>query len=338
MAQKKTLYELLELPPDAPEADIQAAYDRLTQALQTLPPGLSHEDRLMQERVLRVAHSTLMNPQSRAAYDAEQAARRPAAGGLALVPVDQAGGSAQPSALRTDAMLLRAEAIALRANALELKASALDGTAPPAAAVAPPSVAPNRVLTHYAPPVPRYSLPPVEPSSNLPLVLSWLSGSIKHVLLGLGTLVVIAMGVQAINSPSRQTSEAQRAAQEKIYLQEYYQTYGVRPANMAEARLLDEQRRREADAQRQQQEAKRRQQEAESARDAQDARDRYAADSALRRAEQASRTLQYAEDQARITREVEERRRAEAQRSAEEAERLRIQIQQYEWRRTLERR
>lgn len=349
MTQKKTLYELLQLQPDAQDADIQAAYDRLMQAPPSASPGATHEDRQLHERVLRVAYSTLMNPQSRAAYDAELAARRLPAHGLSLVPVEPAAGLAPPTALRTDAMLLRAEAIALRANALELKASALDAGVPGAAgaAVMPDAISGARLGAmsgaqpfsppppRYPPPVARYAAAPAEPPSHLPLLLSWLSGSIKHVLLALGTLVVIGLGVQTFHAPSR-TESAE--AQEKIYLQEYYQTHGVRPANMAEARMLDEQRRREAEAQRQQQEAKRQRQEAEREQAAQEARDRQAATWALYRAEQANRSLQYAEEQARVNREVEERRRAEAQRSAEEAERRRLERQQYEWRRTLERR
>lgn len=350
MAPKKTLYELLQLQPSADDAEIRAAYARLTQALQDQEASLGHEAVQQQGRVLRVAFHTLINPQSRAAYDAEQAARKAPDSGLSLVPMSPAAGaSPEATALRSDAMLLRAEAIALRANALELKANTLDGGMPGAAgmggvggvggvgggAATPPGYAlasrtPGALIT-FPEPAPR--------TGGLPPLLDGLSGSTRRILLWVGTLVAVGMllqmcSVYTVNKTGAQYAEERRLAEEKAYLQEYYQTHGVRPASMAEARQLDEQRRSEEAAKRQQQDAERQ-------KSYDQAREQYQQQDAQRRADEITRNLQETEEQARervrYAQEREEQRRLEAQREREESERRRLEAQQAEWRRTLSR-
>jgi DnaJ-class molecular chaperone len=75
MATKKSLYEILEVPPHATYADIQASHQRLLQALEDKRDLLSREDYTLQMRLLKVAYSTLCTPTSRDAYDAHLTTR-----------------------------------------------------------------------------------------------------------------------------------------------------------------------------------------------------------------------------------------------------------------------
>ena len=125
MANKKNLYEILEVPAEASYADIRAAYERLMKSLEARQVLLGREDFELQSRLVRVAFTTLSTPLSRDAYDAHLTIRKepvvPAS--LALAPIDRP----DTVTLRADAMVLRAEAMALRADALALKAEVASG-------------------------------------------------------------------------------------------------------------------------------------------------------------------------------------------------------------------
>lgn len=304
MAPKKSLYEILEVPAHATYAEIRASYERLVQALDSRQAALSRDDHTMQMRLLRVAYNTLATPSSRDAYDASLAVRNePAQPGTALLVTPAAAGSASPSVMRADALMMRAEAIALRADALGLKADLLSGQAQPAVSDVPPVVA--RLL--------RYA---------------------KRTLLTLGTLAAIGMVLKVVfllsvsQQPGGVVVTTPGPADDKAFLQEYYQTYGVRPASRAEAALLDAERRKNEEARRAQK------QQEDAARHAELAQRRFEED-ARRRGEQASIELRYAEERARQAQQEEERQREYEARAKEEAERERTEAMQERWRQEL---
>lgn len=67
---KKTLYEILGVAPGATDAAIQAAYQRLSQRLESGESGLDHAEASFQLSVLKQAYWTLSDNMRRAAYDA----------------------------------------------------------------------------------------------------------------------------------------------------------------------------------------------------------------------------------------------------------------------------
>lgn len=312
MSRKKSLYEILQVAPDAPYADVRASYQRLLLALQAQVATLEPESYKLQQRLLQVAWSTLSNPQSRDAYDASQAVRQEpvaASPALALVPMQP---PAEAVHLRADAMLLRAEAMALRADALGLRADA-----------ATPSLASRTPFT------------PAADSS----ALSGLGPSLRRILAALGAATALLAAFKLVfwlwtPHPLEVSGTARQQAEDKVFLQDYYQTYGVRPANRAEAAALDAARLDKQNAQKAALAAQNAQ------RKAIDSEKKFEEES-RRRAEQVSTELHYTEEKARMAAQEEERRQRydrETERArAEEAERRRTQAQQAEWQRTLSR-
>ncbi len=312
MTRKKSLYEILQVAPDASYAEVRAAHQRLLQALDTSQPALDPDSYKLQQRLLQVAWSTLSNPQSRDAYDASLAVRQEpvaASPALALVPMQP---PAEAVHLRADAMLLRAEAMALRADALGLRADA-----------AIPSLASSTAFTRAA----------VLPAAT------GLGSSLRRILLALGAATAMAAAFKLVfllwaPSPLAVNSAARQQAEDKTFLQEYYQTYGVRPASRAEAAALDAERLSKQDAQKAVLAAQSAQRKAADS-------ERKFEEESRRRGEQVSTELQYAEEKARMAAQEEERRQRydrETERArAEDAERRRTQAQQAEWQRTLSR-
>jgi len=300
MARKKSLYELLGVLPHANDAEIRAAYQQRLQALEGQQAALGREDYVLQMRLLRVACNTLTNPASRDAYDAQRVEAQPPdqmGAALQVLPV-----APQATDLRTDAMLLRAEAMALRANALELKADSVSG--------------------HMA----------VGAGWEGPSGLKTVFASVKKLVFILGTLAALGMVFNVISlltgSRHRDVQDGRSAVDDKVFLQEYYQTYGVRPASRAEAQLLDAERRKTEAAQRAKDQEK-----MDSRRNVQSERDFEEA--ARRRAEQASAEMRYAEEKAQRAEEEERRRKEDDQLRRDEAERARIEAQQDKWHRVL---
>lgn len=72
---KKTLYDILELSQEATPADIQHAYQRLSQALESGESGLDHTEANFQLNLAKQAHWTLSDFTRRQAYDATLAAQ-----------------------------------------------------------------------------------------------------------------------------------------------------------------------------------------------------------------------------------------------------------------------
>ena len=301
MSSKKTLYEILEVPADASYADIRIAHDRLLKALEAKQLQLGREEFELQSRLVRVAFTTLSTPLSRDAYDAHLIVRKEAAAPppLALVPAS----SPDAAALRADALVLRAEAMALRADALALKAEAASGQFEPS----------HKPLGHNIPPL--------------------LLASSRTLLLTLGTLAALAMVIKLLflfmvaQTPD-DGGKLRSQAEDKLVAQEYFQTHGVRPANRAEAELLEANRRREEAAQRKADEDKRRTEENE----------RRFAEESRRRGDQVSAELQFAEERAKQARQEEKRQELERQEEKRRdaiAERERIEADRARWREIL---
>lgn len=306
MTNKKTLYEILEVAKEASFDDIRASHERLMRSLENLRPTLSREDYNMQLRLLKVAYSTLSAPMSRDSYDAHLSIRGESAKPQSMALVSTASTAAlgqDAAAVRAEALLLRADAMALRAEAMGLKADLLNGQSRP------------------------------ESGLGVHPMVGHLLASSKTVLLTLGTLIAIGMVFKVAFMVTRsvqsdQVVDARSPTDDKVFLQEYYQTWGVRPASRAEAELMDAERRKNDEAkraQRQSDEAKRRTENAEQ---------RFEEES-RRRAEQVSAELQYAEDRAQRAKLEEERQQEYAKNAKAEAERHRLEAEQAKWQRVL---
>ena len=304
MTKKKSLYEILELPQDAPYAAVHAAHERLLQALESQQPTLSREDYQLRLRLLKVAYNTLATPMSRDAYDAHLSLRNEAITPGSALQVAPANVSTSAAAFRADAMLARAEAMALRADALGLKADIVSG------------------------------YPGAGFGASGPGTTQRLLSSFKRWLLILGTLAAVGMIYKVVflfvaSGPPVEASGERSQVGDKVFLQDYYQTHGIRAASRAEAELLDAERRKVEEAQRAQRILK------ENQANAAQAEQKFEEES-RRRGEQASVELQYAEQKARLAQQQEERQKEEEQRMKAEAERRRIEAEQAKWRRALE--
>jgi hypothetical protein len=307
MANKKSLYEILQVPQDATYPEIRAAHDRQLQSLESRENALSRDDYTMQVRLLKVAWSTLSTPASRDAYDASLHTReQPDPTRTALLvtnPGPAAATGASAASLRAEALMMRADALAMRADALGLKADLLS-TRPETLAGADSSKIWSRVQS-----------------------------SARTLLLTLGSLVALGMVLKVafLLAAGRQGDEPAGApgpVSDKVFLQEYYQTYGVRPASRAEAALMDAERQKN-------EEAKRAQRQAEEDRKSAAQAERNFEEESRRRSQQVSVELQYAEEKARQARAQEARERDEEKRRAAESERARIEADRARWQEVL---
>lgn len=223
MKSKSTLYELLGVSSSADAVELQGAYRRALAALEGRRAVLTSEEFREREQVLRVAHSTLRNPSLRADYDAELAAAERAA--RAAVATSKL---VTREAARADALGLRADALALRADAIMARAEVEGALARPPSAVA--------------------------------ALLSGANGLARVI----GLLVIIGASAFGLTRCASGDQGAHRAAlearaAEQIRLQEYAQTYGVRPANIAELERMEaERQRREIETRQADQERRRR--------------------------------------------------------------------------------
>ncbi|WP_156362660.1 hypothetical protein [Xylophilus sp. Leaf220] len=305
--RRNSLYEVLGVAPDASDADIRTAYERRCEALNTAAPGEVPADRDLQRKVLTLAFRTLASPTERAAYNARMSTPPsvpvPA---LSLVPMET----------DPDALALKAEALTLRAEAMSLRAEAM-------------SMRGGRTLAAggFAA---DHGHSPLNDTASL----------LRKVLTVLGTLLAIALVarvlVMLLAGPSKPVAPGMdNDAREKVVLQDYYQTYGVRPANLAEMELMEAERRRK---ERSTQEARNAERDKARAADA----ERRAAEDTRRRADEVSARL-HAEEQAfkeRMRREDElaerdKRAKQERQERAERDESRRARQQEAEWRQVL---
>ncbi len=298
----QTAYDTLAVRPNATQSEIDENYTSLIARLKTQKSLFNPTDYEFKLRSIQIAYETLATPEARGAYDSLLARRAPLVLPAATVlrPDD-----AVSLALRAEAVSLRAEAIALRADAISMQSQ-------------------DDFLQRRMPSAGSYGHSVAAPSL------------IKRLAMWLGAAVAIWMVVQVaylLLTSRKAPTEAGVAARarEKVIVQEYYQTNGVRPDNATEAELLDAaQRRKDNEA---------RMAERERTKAIED--ERRFEETARRRADQVSaelnRSESYAREQARRDDEQKERQIERQKQSREDAERLRIEREQAKWQNILRR-
>lgn len=305
MRARSTLYEMLGVQERAGLPELHAAFRRELNLLESMRASMSSQDFNDKAQLLRVAMNTLADPVSRLGYDNKLASSRMpepsvATRALAARCVDATAASTQ---VRAEALSLRADALALRADAMLVRAG-ID--APASAGAGAAQVVASVAMTAF-----------------------------KRFVRALGLLVLVSIVAYAltrlfVGDPSAQRAAVESKASEKTSLQEYYQTYGVRPANMAELELLEAERRRRENQGRL----------VDQNRDKLEREARTFEEESRRRGREVTAELRVAEEQARRDAEraeMQERERGQQKRAQEEAEQMRIEREQQQWRETLRR-
>ena len=301
----QSAYDTLALRPNATQAEIEDNYNSLIAALKTQKSLFNPGDYALKLQTIQAAFNVLATQDARAAYDSQLARRGSltAPTATALRPDDAAS-----LALRAEAVALRAESIALRADALSAQSQhdmfARRGASPGAYghALAAPSL-------------------------------------LKRLAMLLGTAVAIWMVVQVAyllithrKTPTQAGVTA--SAREKVIVQEYEQTHGVRPGSATEAELMEAANRRRDLEIREARLAER-----EKAKISEE--ERRFEETARRRADQVSAELSRSEnmarDQARRDDEQKERQIERQKQARDDAERLRIDREQAKWQNILRR-
>lgn len=298
MEDKRTLYEVLGVPPNASTGEIRSAYQRERERLESQARQPNREDADLDLQMLNLALDTLLHPVSREMYDAKLKESQ----GAAMLP-----SAAAKQTDSTETALRRAEVLALRAEALSLRADSM------------------------AVRVDMSASQPSEPESRrlmLSRFMSGFGGPLKRVTLGVGTVLAAVVIVQMMFTyfavrKNDLAAAAAANAEEKAIIQEHYQTYGVRPASAAEARLLENEHRREEEAQR----------EAEREQERRERQEREFREESRRIGEQVSADLRRAEEEERR----EEERKQMEERRRQEAENDRIERQREKWEAVLRR-
>ncbi len=278
MTEKRTLYEMLGVRPHATATEVRTAYKLALEALEAQRASLSKQEFDDQFQLLRVAYSTLSDSISRAGYDADLEAAAKAASALAASGMT--GTSITTSGTRADALGLRADALSLRADALMARAEleAVGGR--------------RGGLGFWA---------DLSDSTRRLLILL-----ILLMLLGFISAGVSRCSMKSAREQIELREAMEKRAAEHAALQDYYQTYGVRPANMAELERMEAERRRKENAERQA---------AADSRRAEEEQKRWEEES-RRRGEEVTRNVQRAMESAR----------EEQQRLKFEAEQLALEI------------
>lgn len=249
---KKNLYELLQLAETASTEAVREAHDRRLAELQAQRNPHNGADIDFQIQTIKVALTTLSSPSSRLAYDDRLAQERSSARA-----VTARLHSHQPPPTWDRELPPEAQAILLRAQGKGDKPT--DGeTAAPA---------------WFG-------------------IFSTAKSAVTRALLFIGLLAVLGTLLQVMFFRSQiantSPSDARTTAAEKAVLQEYFQTYGVRPASRADMDILEQERRQKEQAryqaERQQEQAARAQKQFE--------------EETRRRADQVSASLRRAEEEA----------------------------------------
>ena len=205
-AKKQTMYEILGVLPSASLAEIQAAHKLLSRRYITENLGLSREDISFKLSVIDVAMQTLSTPMSRDAYDA----------GLAP-PINTTNLALTPNPGNTPAYS--------KTTALELVA-AIEDNNKIASALMASQVSALTVI-----------------SDTVDTTVNSLKRILKVVATVLVLIVVVKGGGAILNQVyAGRNGEPVSKADEKTILQEYYQTYGVRPGSRAEMDILEVER------------------------------------------------------------------------------------------------
>ena len=253
--KRKTLYEVLEVSPEASYPEIRSACLRLSQQLQSGKSGLSPEDAETKLKVIKQAYETLSDNAGRAAYDAKLAALD------APTQVDRP---------------IRAEV-----------------------AIDVPGWTPMKILL---------------------IVIAGLMavGSIIQI----GFMLLAYRQTQRIVGDTPYGTSAEAKAREKVILQEYYQTTGIKAGSKEEVDLI------KADAARQEQERRR----AENERLEQERKYRQFVEESRRTGQEVSANLQRAEEAEKRAQEYKQRQLEEQERREKQAELARIENEKNKWR------
>jgi len=207
-AKKKTMYEILEVSPNASYADIKAAHKRLSVALMSGSMGLSRDDCKFELNLLDVALHALSAPSLRDNHD-EQVASATAPCNITppiksnIVPFGDEEKALKKVAAIKDSYKIAS--VSMDSNQFPLK----------------------------------------EITSTVSTSVSSLK-KILRLIIGLAVLGFVLKAGQAALS-SRQTKHTPIEvvkAEEKLIIQEYYKKHGVRPASRAEAEFLETENRR----------------------------------------------------------------------------------------------
>ena len=238
-AKKKTLYEILEVSPHAPLAEIQVAHKRLSLNLVSEKTGMSREDIGFQLQLIDLAFQTLSVQASRDTYDVHLASVTPPNTFAGQVSAFATPPTPDALTLKVEAVGLKADTMSLRADAMSLRVDAL-------------SLRVTDTPAKIDREIHEDSQSAVEKTFSF---ISDLASPFKKALTLGVSLVAVGMVIQVVsalmmnNQQTRVTNEVAKA-EEKVAIQEYYQEHGVRPASKAEAELLEAENRRTENAQR----------------------------------------------------------------------------------------
>ena len=317
MNKKPSLYEVLGVSPDAQVAEIRGAFTQQLASLEVAAATLDPEQVASRKQLLRIAAGTLLDSSTRLAYDEKlresmqlqssnrEAASQPAQSGyeLGLDPITHR--SAASTKVQADALALRADSLSLRADALLLQAG-------------------QRSLARAN------SVEREESDNAFVRILS--SGPALRIMMFLIVLFGVLFGIaRCASGITANVGQPNTQAAEKAALQEYFQTHGVRPANMAELELLETERRRKENEQR------------SMVQDADKAKreERQFEEEARRRGREVSEQLRRDEERQQQNMLMEQREKEREIRERKESERRaeaeRIRLLEEKWRRTLER-
>lgn len=276
--KKQTMYEILEVSPNASLPEIKAAHKLLSRALVSEKLGLRREEIDLKLQVIDLAFNTLSDQAARDAYDAQ----------LATLNTPE-----------NIALPLNANAVSRRADSRSLKiAAAIEDTHKMAASIEGSQLAPLAIMSTTV----------TNSVSSLKKILTMIIS-----LLAMGAVFKVALMILGNRQPAHPTGAVSKA-EEKVILQEYYQEHGVRPGSRVEADLLEVENRRKVNEQRAAALEKQKQDE-EYSRFVEESRrigNQVSAD--LQRAEERAR---YEEEQKQRQLEQEKREKEEAEQEAE---------------------
>ncbi|MFY9259984.1 MAG: hypothetical protein WAO71_05670 [Gallionella sp.] len=280
--KKKTLYEILRVAPNASLDEIKAAHKLQSRKLMMSELGLNREDVDFQLQVLDVALFTLSNPLSRDEYDAQIAPP------IKPEPVNKLPLKVSENSLSIAAAMERNNQ--LSAAMLANQTTSFDV----AATTVKSSIKSLKYIFRF-----------IAGFIVLLVVIKWGISSMapRHPLLGAVEMIA--------------AEEKMSATEEKLYLQEYYQKHGVRPASKTEADLLDVERLRTENAERAAKLEKKKEAEA----------DKKFIEESRAMAAKVSENLQREEEKARYEAMRKERQLAEEKRQREQAERNRLEAE-----------
>ena len=293
----KTAYEILAIRPNATQDEIRENYNRLIVSLKAQKSLFNPADYELKLDAVNQAYELLATVGSKAEYDEQLATQTRL---VKRTPSPSVASDPTSLALRAEAISLRAEAISLRADALAIHSQVGAGNG----------------AGHH--PAGVQSLP----GGLLPMF--------KKLAMLVGVAVAVWMVIQVawlLFSTRRMEVDASVAAsaREKVIIQEYYQTNGVRPSSAIEAELLEVQNRKKETEVRNLEREKSRQTENE----------RQFERDARRRADQVSAELRSSEKQERERARHEDEQKAsrlEQQKQVrEERESTRIENEKAKW-------